>query len=295
MFDGARRVVGIDISKEAIINAKQNFPGCSFFEQSWDDLPSDEKFDVILCSSAMHYAQDQELLIHLLAEKLTQNGVLILEVGVAPGNGAEWVKVQRSIDTRIFPTRNKINSILSRYAYKYMGESSEQIGDPVPRAVFHVRRKKPYAFLLMEGPGAGKTTIRNSFFHEQKIVSGDALVLNIASGKLKSNAKLYESLSSGVNPARIDVAVRSIFSAGLWEKYLEVVLVVSNGESFVYDGYIPAIYHELVLDFFKASGYFPVNLCWENPYALQDLGSRVKAEARKYSLYLAAVRNKLRR
>lgn len=295
LFDGSRKVVGVDVNEQAINSAKQNFPGCNFFVQSWDDLSPDEEFDVILCSSALHYAKDQESLIHLLAGKLSQNGVLILEVGISPGNGLDWVEVKRSIDSRLFPTRNKINKILSRYAYKYMGESSLQIGDPIPRSVFHVRKKKPYAFLLMQDPGAGKTTIRNTLFHEQKIISGDALILNIASGKLHCEKNFQEFIANGLNTAKIDMMVRSIFSSQWWRSYLETVLSISSKSTFVYDGYIPASYHEIVTEFFQANGFFPVNLCWSNPNALGDLGVRTKAEARKYALYLAAIRKKLRR
>lgn len=295
LFDGARKVVGIDLNEQAIDSAKQNFPGCNFIKQSWDSLSPDGKFDVILCSSAMHYATDQESLVHLLAGKLSPNGVLILEVGIASGNEMDWVEVKRSIDTRLFPTRNKINSILSRYAYKYMGESAPQIGDPIPRSVFHIRRKKSYAFLLMQEPGAGKTTIGKTLFHEHKIISGDTLILNIASGRQDCDAELQKFISNGLNPAKIDMVVRSVFASQLWQKYLDTVLSLSSGDTFIYDGYIPSSYHDLVTEFLQRNGYFPVNLCWNNPYALGDLGVRIKAEARKYALYLAVLRNKLRR
>ncbi|CCO25529.1 class I SAM-dependent methyltransferase [Maridesulfovibrio hydrothermalis] len=295
LFDGARKVVGIDVDEQAINSAKQDFPGCNFLLQSWDDLSPDKTFDVILCSSAIHYAKNQESLIHLLAGKLSPNGVLILEVGIAPGAEPDWVEVKRSIDSRFFPTRSKIDDILSCYASKYLGESAPQIGDPIPRSVFHIRKKKPYAFFLMQDSGAGKTTIRNTVFHEQKIISGDALILDIASGRQHCDLELQKLISNMVNPAKIDMSIRSIFSSQWWRSYLEVVLSISNGDTFVYDGYIPSSYHELVIAFFQANGFFPVNLCWENTYALGNLGVRTKAEARKYALYLAAMRKKMRR
>ena len=74
-------------------------------------------------------------------EKLSRNGVLILEIGIAEGNDSDWVEVKRSIDTRYFPTQHKVNNILSDYAYKFMGESSPQIGDPIP-ATFIISAEK---------------------------------------------------------------------------------------------------------------------------------------------------------
>ncbi|WP_239060909.1 methyltransferase domain-containing protein [Desulfovibrio sp. JC022] len=38
LFDGARKVLGIDINEQAINSAKRNFPGCDFSVQSWNDL-----------------------------------------------------------------------------------------------------------------------------------------------------------------------------------------------------------------------------------------------------------------
>jgi len=147
----------------------------------------------------------------------------------------------------------------------------------------------------MQGPGAGKTTIRNTVFHEQKIISGDALILDIASGRQHCDKEFQEFMASGLNSAKIDMKIRSLFASQWWRQYLEVVLSISNGNAFVYDGYIPSSYHDLVTDFFQEPGCFAVNLCWENLYALGDLGVRTKAEARKYALYLAAMRKKMRR
>ncbi|WP_239060908.1 hypothetical protein [Desulfovibrio sp. JC022] len=230
----------------------------------------------------------------MLAELLSSKGTLVLEIGIASGDDSEWVKVKRSIDTRLFPTQRTINRILSRYAYKYLGESTPQIGDPIPRHVYHIKKKKPYAFMLMQNPGAGKTTIRNALFHEHKIISGDRLILDIGTEKQPCDPEFQKFIAQGLNPSKIDVTVRALFSSQWWQDYLDTILSISNADSFVYDGYVPPAYHELISDYLKSNGYFPVNLCWDNPDALSDLGVRTKAEARKYALYLAAMRNKMR-
>lgn len=70
-FDGAAKAVGIDIREDALTTARRLFPQCEFRLQNWGSLDPDERFDVILCASALHYANDQEALIHTLVAHLT--------------------------------------------------------------------------------------------------------------------------------------------------------------------------------------------------------------------------------
>ena len=161
---GARQVVGIDRNEKFIADATKRAetlgvrPGAVTFEcRSWDDLPP-QKFDVVLLLSALHYATDQAALIHRLCNHLTPDGVLILECGIVYEPRTEFVEVVRSIDKRSFPTMRMINEILAPYAFKLMGSSPQQRGDPIPRKVFHVRLLKPIV-LIVEGSGyRGKTT-----------------------------------------------------------------------------------------------------------------------------------------
>ena len=106
LFAGAAEITGIDRSEAAIGLARSRFPECRFLAQSWEQLP-DEKYDVILLLSALHYAEDQEALIHRLMKALNSGGILVLELGVLSSAKSEWVKVKRSIDERLFPTRSK--------------------------------------------------------------------------------------------------------------------------------------------------------------------------------------------
>src|SRR3546814_15909738 len=77
-FQGASRAGGIDQSWAFIERARARFPACEFHQQGWEQLP-DGLFDVILLASALHYADDQAALMHRLVERLTPNGVLVLE------------------------------------------------------------------------------------------------------------------------------------------------------------------------------------------------------------------------
>src|SRR3546814_12647150 len=54
-FQGASRAVGIDQSRAFIERARARFPACGFHQPGWQQLP-DGLFDVILLSSALHYA-----------------------------------------------------------------------------------------------------------------------------------------------------------------------------------------------------------------------------------------------
>jgi SAM-dependent methyltransferase len=153
LFDGANRVVGIDRSKASLDLAKQKFPAVEFHNQSWDTLP-EGPYDVILLASALHYAEDQEALIHRLMSRLAEDGTLVLELGVVDSQNDEWVLVKRSIDDSIderpFPTWGKISTILEKYRWERIGCSVPQAGDETPRYVLHVHHLKPDAPRALE-------------------------------------------------------------------------------------------------------------------------------------------------
>ncbi len=88
---GATRVVGLDMSANFIARARVRFPDCEFLQQTWDKLPN-EKFDVILLASAIHYADDQPALIQRLVDQLSPDGTLILELGIVSDPANNWVR-----------------------------------------------------------------------------------------------------------------------------------------------------------------------------------------------------------
>jgi SAM-dependent methyltransferase len=142
LFAGASKVVGLDASELFIERARRRFTQASFQCQSWDNLP-DAPFDVVLLASALHYAEDQAALLTRLVGALSDNGVLVLELGIAPGETNEWCEVERGIDSRWFPTWPTLMEILSPYEWKDIGPSVNQRGDPIPRRVIHVCRRRP--------------------------------------------------------------------------------------------------------------------------------------------------------
>jgi SAM-dependent methyltransferase len=147
LFDAASQVVGIDRSKASLDLARQRFPTAEFHNQSWDTLP-EGSYDVILLASALHYAEDQEALIHRLMSRLAEDGTLVLELGIVDAPKDEWVLIKRNIDERFFPTWGKISAILEKYKWKRVGCSVSQGGDETRRYVLHVHHGKSDALRM---------------------------------------------------------------------------------------------------------------------------------------------------
>ncbi len=149
---------------------------------SRDGTLPDGAFDVILLASALHYAEDQPALVHALMSRLSPDGVLVLELGIASSPKSEWIKVKRGIDERYFPSMAKVKEMLQGYAWKWMGPSVAQDGDPVARHVIHVSRLHPVAYLLMQPPAYGKTTIARNLFAraDVPVISGDEVIQRVA-------------------------------------------------------------------------------------------------------------------
>lgn len=263
-FDGAIEVIGIDRSEQAIRRARARFPECRFLVQSWNHLP-EGKFDVILLASALHYAEDQEALLHRLMDKLHEGGVLVLEIGIASSGKSEWCKVKRSIDERLFPTRAKLAEILEPYAWKIVSRSVAQSGDPVARFVVHVCPMRPFVYLMMENPGAGKSTISRTLFARSQVpvVSGDVLYQRIKDGRLEVLPALKETVVTGLSVGGHDQAAHKTLTAGLVTELVDLWCDQSRGHDFALDSYVPARYRKAVAESFTARGYVPVQLNWD--------------------------------
>jgi SAM-dependent methyltransferase len=261
IFKNASKVVGIDQEKKFIDNAIQAFPNAQFICSSWNNLPEDS-FDIILLASALHYADDQPLLIQKLMSHLSSAGTLVLEIGVSEKSGDEWVNVKRGIDERHFPTWEKLKTVLSPYAWKHVGSSISQSGDPTPRHVFHIQHLKPTAFLLLSKPGSGKSSICRELFikkSEVTYISGDKMIHDLYTRKINSTAHKIEAVIMQMyNPLRLDKVINKICEEGLIEKYFENCLIIAKEKSFAYDGYFPKETHSIVLSYLSQKGFIPV-------------------------------------
>jgi SAM-dependent methyltransferase len=286
---GASRSLGVDQSEAFIARARRRFPECEFLCQGWDRLPP-EKFDAILLASALHYADDQSALIHRLVEHLTADGVLVLELGIVSSQRSEWVKVKRGIDERYFPTMPKLRELLKDHAWKWMGPSVNQAGDPVSRHVVHVSRRRPVAYLLLEPPGYGKSSIAASLFGRARlpVVSGDQQLDQAAKGKVQAPEALLRWLREGYSPYELDRVIGSIFEAGLARELVQLWLAGVPAGDFALDAYVPSERHADVERILVEAGYLPVSLRWNRvgPAALPM--DTLAAQAEDFYLSLGA-------
>ncbi len=156
---GARRVVGIDSSLSFISAAKKKFPKAEFLNQSWDKLP-DEKFDVIIMLSALHYEMNPKKLLREIYNRLSPDGVFIYEGGIGNSEHQVWIEVPRSVGVVKYPSWPLFRDCLFEdFAVRRIGRSVNQAGDPLPRYVVHCSRKKPNIILITGDSGQGKTNI----------------------------------------------------------------------------------------------------------------------------------------
>lgn len=303
-FSGASEVTGLDKSVEAIRKAQKRFPACTFLNQSWDQLP-EGPFDVILLASALHYAADQEALIHRLAAMLSSNGVLVLEVGIAPGSGKRWVDVTRSIDQCLFPTRAMLTKILKPYAWKIIGHSVKQAGDPLQRYVVHIQPLKPFAYLLLEDSGSGKSTISARLFQDTATyqLSGDVLYKQALTDQVEAPAALKQQIEARFTEYKVGNEVKRSYNWGdITKRIIQADLLPelvdywianlpANTDAAV-DSYVPEAHRETVVQLFAERGYMPVLLSWDtsNSVASRKLD---KEQIAAYGHWLKSSKTKL--
>jgi len=283
MFQGARRAVGLDRSSLFIDRARRRFPRCEFIQQDWESLP-EGPFDVILLASALHYAEDQAALLDRLLGLLAPGGILVLELGVISSQQSEWIQVKRGIDEREFPTMPKVRELLASRAWKWMGPSVLQDGDPVPRHVLHVSRRKPIAYLLMQPPGFGKSTIAAGLFGPSgvPIVSGDQEISLVASGKRDAPPALKRLLAEDYSPYRIDRLIHQAFSKGMGDALVRQWVTQAGNGDFALDAYVPEDAQQEVIRILTESGYLPVQLGWVRPGQAPRSGEDTLRQAEAY-------------
>lgn len=283
---GAAAAMGIDRSHEATVRARERFPAATFLCQSWDTLP-EGPFDVILLASALHYASDQAALIHRLMEALSDDGVLVLELGIASSGKKEWVSVARSIDERLFPSRSQLQEVLAGYAWKIIGHSCEQAGDPIPRYVVHIRKLRPAVFLLTSQPASGKSTLCRTAFANSSIpvVSGDTVLGRIARGQLAAPQSLQQLVSAGYDSTAIAQLTDTIFTAGLSGTLFDIWCATAGDGQFVLDAYLTDEQEVAFKNYLTERGYLPVTLSWQMDVSMANqLDAQQRAEA--YQRYL---------
>src|SRR3546814_5434494 len=101
------------------------------------------------------------------------------------------------LDERYFPSMPKMRVVLFDYAWKWLGRSVTQDGDPVGRHLIHVSRLRPVAYLLMQPPGYGQSSLASRLFVPAgtAVVSGDQQLSLVADGQPAAPEPLRGTLS----------------------------------------------------------------------------------------------------
>ncbi|MCC5824624.1 methyltransferase domain-containing protein [Alkalimonas sp.] len=271
-FSGAARVLGTDPSSELIAKARASYPACDFQQQGLQQLP-DETFDLIVLSS-LHHTMGKKRYIQQLMERLSPEGMLLLEQGIATGRQL-WVDLSIGGEVYRFPSQKGLEAILAPYAWKLKGKGLILPDDPVRRFVVHVQPMKPYAFLLLQASGSGKSTLARKAFPAKKlaVISGDMLFSKVARGRLEAPAKLaaiigahYQEYVFAGQVKRqydwADVTLR-IIQAGLLTELVDFWLAQHGKIDCVIDSFIPADHHQTVRELLQQRGFVAVLLDWQ--------------------------------
>lgn len=155
----AANIVGIDIDQEMIHKATQRHSEIQYINGSWWDIP-EQKFDLILFLSAIHYESDPLGLLKHISEHLKPSGRLILELGVLDCDFPAYLSIARHDGFHSYPTKPLVEEWLGRiFNFRLIGPSVNQAGDSVNRFVYHCF-KKTYTCILISGEsGSGKTSL----------------------------------------------------------------------------------------------------------------------------------------
>ena len=269
---GASRVIGIDVSKDFIERGNARLAlmpeelrdKISLINSNWDSLPG--RFDVILFLSAVHYVEDQEAFIkNLIENHLTDAGVLILETGIIFHNeNNEYIEVKRSIDSRFFPTIGKIKSALEKSAYKIIGRSVDQDGDPVERWVIHIRKRRQILMVVGAPANSGKSTL-NRMLHSESVgtVSTDDIIYQIFHKTITSvDNKFQAYIIETYNGTNLDLIYQEIDQTDFFHSFLEDIyknlrnydngIISIEGQIFIKDRFRAGMLFEA-----DKRGYYP--------------------------------------
>lgn len=160
---GASKVVGVDRHQPTLDEAAKNVPQAQFINADWMEI-DEQEFDVIICLSSFHYAKDPSRLLQKIHNMLAPGGVFVFEGGIVASNKALWMPVTRGKKHEMFPTRPLWETVLLKdFAFRRMGRSVDQKGDPLPRWVYHCRKKQPQWLILSGETMQGKSTFVRSF------------------------------------------------------------------------------------------------------------------------------------
>ncbi len=255
---GASRVVGIDNNINFIESAREKARELNleieFLHQSWDALP-EEKFDVVLFLSTLHYVKDKKKFLDSIADILLPDGFLVLECGAVADRGGELIEVKRGRDTVYHPTyKYLINSLLSGFSIRHIGNSIIQAGDPVPRFVLFCYKYKPIVIMAIGESKDGKSTLAREIKNwGANVMEIDQIIKEISVGNKNDGLSLF--IKDNYHSLKIDVCLKKLVEDGLGgELASEILKRVARSRLLVLEGYalsFQSIYEPLIENFKK--------------------------------------------
>lgn len=238
---GATRVVGIDVSEGALKMARELYgkKKIDFRHQPWTRLP-EGNFDLVIWTSAMHYELDPLLIMRQIHERLTPDGVFILECGVVQVGSKEMVLVQRHDGSLWYPSKRFLEEhLLEDFAFRQVAPV-EIIGtDPVPRAVYHCARRKPTVFVFRGVSGSGKSAAAQALYDSAtKVIGLDMFVHRIMVAK-HHHSKLEKYVLENKRATGLTELYVGIDDAGLTADYAKLLAqaVAATDRVVIIEGY----------------------------------------------------------
>lgn len=252
----AARVVGIDMD-ERFLNRARNFysdPRLTFVHQGWTSLPEGQ-FDLMLWTSAMHYELDPQKILNVIVQHLSVSGTFILECGVQMSPRKEMVYSMRHDGGLWYPTLPLIEDMLSKAGFSYrMVSGAELVGtDPIPRVVFHCKRKVPSVMMITGTSGDGKTGLAGQLYDAAtKVISLDHFISRIAQSKW-AHQPVEKFITETLDPASLGGTYDGIDEHGHTEAYIHLLCkgIAANDELVVVEGYMTDKQRELMVEKLK--------------------------------------------
>jgi SAM-dependent methyltransferase len=239
----AKRVLGIDFDSNFLSEAIRRYPSerAEYQLRSWLDLP-DEKFDMIVWSSAMHYELDPISVLRNIANSLEPDGLFVLECGVVFSSEIIMHYAIRQDNGHWYPTQKFIeNGLVSAGLSFRMVSSPELVGnDPVHRVVYHCRRLRPSVLLIVGDSGRGKTSLAYSLTESaNKVYFLDNLLTRIAQANW-AHSPLQKYIKDNYLPLNLGILYKGIDESGLTAQFVDFLsqIVVCSDRLVVFEGYL---------------------------------------------------------
>jgi len=239
---GAAKVIGIDGDPKPLAFARERYanPAIEFRHQHWSQLP-EGSFDLAIWTSAMHYELDPLAILEQVRQRLKPNGLLILECGVVASHKKEMIPMQRHDGTCWYPSRRFIEEyLLSDFAFRQIG-APELIGtDPVPRYVYHCRRRIPTVLLFRGQTHTGKSSVAMGLYESAtKVIELDLFVYRIATAK-HHNTRIKKYIKEKNTGYDLTYLYEGIDSEGFTEDWARLLAktVAATDKIVVIEGYM---------------------------------------------------------